>query len=82
MRILTDSHGFLERRDQNSLQAQADQSHDAAEITDKLGLFSLRDRLRNTPLLVFANKQDLPNAMNAAEKARDFVQPSTGQNRS
>ncbi|KAF3550102.1 hypothetical protein DY000_02002592 [Brassica cretica] len=64
----------------------------AAEITDKLGLHSLRqrfnvetveyknisftvwdvggqdkDELRDAVLLVFANKQDLPNAMNAAE---------------
>ena len=58
MQILTGSHGFLEGRDQNSLQAQADQSHDATEFTDKLGLHSLGDSLRNTLLLVFANKQD------------------------
>ncbi|KAK4370991.1 hypothetical protein RND71_010466 [Anisodus tanguticus] len=30
-------------------------------------LFSSRDELRDAVLLVFANKQDLPNAMNAAE---------------
>ena len=28
---------------------------------------SLQDELRDAVLLVFANKQDLPNAMNAAE---------------
>lgn len=28
---------------------------------------SLQDELREAVLLVFANKQDLPNAMNAAE---------------
>lgn len=32
-------------------------------------LYSLfQDELRDAVLLVFANKQDLPNAMNAAEK--------------
>ena len=29
--------------------------------------YSLQDELRDAVLLVFANKQDLPNAMNAAE---------------
>lgn len=29
--------------------------------------FVLQDELRDAVLLVFANKQDLPNAMNAAE---------------
>lgn len=29
--------------------------------------FHLQDELRDAVLLVFANKQDLPNAMNAAE---------------
>ena len=29
--------------------------------------FSVQDELRDAVLLVFANKQDLPNAMNAAE---------------
>lgn len=30
-------------------------------------LLCLQDELRDAVLLVFANKQDLPNAMNAAE---------------
>lgn len=30
-------------------------------------LLPLQDELRDAVLLVFANKQDLPNAMNAAE---------------
>lgn len=30
-------------------------------------LVNLKDELRDAVLLVFANKQDLPNAMNAAE---------------
>lgn len=29
--------------------------------------YQLQDELRDAVLLVFANKQDLPNAMNAAE---------------
>lgn len=33
---------------------------------DSLNLW-LQDELRDAVLLVFANKQDLPNAMNAAE---------------
>lgn len=32
-----------------------------------LHFISLQDELREAVLLVFANKQDLPNAMNAAE---------------
>lgn len=30
-------------------------------------VYTLQDELRDAVLLVFANKQDLPNAMNAAE---------------
>ncbi len=33
----------------------------------KFLLWLLQDELRDAVLLVFANKQDLPNAMNAAE---------------
>lgn len=36
-------------------------------ILDLLIQFYLQDELRDAVLLVFANKQDLPNAMNAAE---------------
>ncbi|OVA04274.1 Small GTPase superfamily [Macleaya cordata] len=32
-----------------------------------LSVFTAEDELRDAVLLVFANKQDLPNAMNAAE---------------
>ena len=32
-----------------------------------VSLLCLQDELRDAVLLVFANKQDLPNAMNAAE---------------
>ena len=36
-------------------------------LLDLLIQFYLQDELRDAVLLVFANKQDLPNAMNAAE---------------
>ena len=38
-----------------------------AEARDQLQLMLNEDELRDSLLLVFANKQDLPNAMNAAE---------------
>lgn len=38
-----------------------------SEFTHTDLLLSLQDELRDAVLLVFANKQDLPNAMNAAE---------------
>jgi len=38
-----------------------------AEAREELGRMLLEDDLRYALLLVFANKQDLPNAMNAAE---------------
>lgn len=38
-----------------------------SEITYTDVLLCLQDELRDAVLLVFANKQDLPNAMNAAE---------------
>ena len=39
----------------------------AGEAKDELGRMLAEDELRDAVLLVFANKQDLPNAMNAAE---------------
>ncbi|KAG6581040.1 ADP-ribosylation factor 1, partial [Cucurbita argyrosperma subsp. sororia] len=39
----------------------------AVEARDELHRMLNEDELRNAVLLVFANKQDLPNAMNAAE---------------
>lgn len=38
-----------------------------AEAREELSRMLLEDELRDAILLVFANKQDLPNAMNAAE---------------
>jgi ADP-ribosylation factor 1/2 len=38
-----------------------------SEATDELHRMLCDDELRDAVLLVFANKQDLPNAMNAAE---------------
>jgi len=38
-----------------------------AEAREELNRMLLEDELRDAILLVFANKQDLPNAMNAAE---------------
>lgn len=35
--------------------------------SSEVGHFMFQDELRDAVLLVFANKQDLPNAMNAAE---------------
>ena len=37
------------------------------EARDELARMLAEDELRDAVLLVFANKQDLPNAMNAAE---------------
>ena len=39
----------------------------AGEARDELHRMLAEDELRDAVLLVFANKQDLPNAMNAAE---------------
>jgi ADP-ribosylation factor protein 1 len=39
----------------------------AVEARDELHRMLAEDELREAVLLVFANKQDLPNAMNAAE---------------
>ena len=39
----------------------------AVEARDELHRMLAEDELRDAVLLVFANKQDLPNAMNAAE---------------
>ena len=39
----------------------------AIEARDELHRMLAEDELREAVLLVFANKQDLPNAMNAAE---------------
>ena len=39
----------------------------AQEAKDELNRMLNEDELREAVLLVFANKQDLPNAMNAAE---------------
>ncbi|CAN6912841.1 unnamed protein product, partial [Brassica oleracea] len=37
------------------------------DVTDPMVNEKVADRLRDVVMLVFANKQDLPNAMNAAE---------------
>lgn len=37
------------------------------ELDNDLSFLHAQDELRDAVLLVFANKQDLPNAMNAAE---------------
>ena len=37
------------------------------EARDELGRMLAEDELRDAVLLIFANKQDLPNAMNSAE---------------
>lgn len=42
-------------------------SHCYIDADETLVQFFLQDELRDAVLLVFANKQDLPNAMNAAE---------------
>ena len=36
-------------------------------MTMLISMYLMQDELREAVLLVFANKQDLPNAMNAAE---------------
>ena len=49
------------------------------EAREELQRMLNEDELRNALLLVFANKQDLPNAMNAAEITDKLGLPSLQQ---
>ena len=55
-----------------------DRIHDAA---DELQRMLSEDALRDAVLLVFANKQDLPNAMSAAEVSEKLTLTSLGKSR-